>query len=188
MRRIIVGLFMSLDGVIQGPGPSDDFDAAGWTMPYWTDEIGMQIGATMAACDALLLGRITYDGFKSSFEHQNDPMAQGLNSAHKYVVSNTLKSADWNNSELIRGNVPEEIAKLKQQPGKDISVSGSASIVHLLQKHDLVDEYSLFQYPVVIGHGTRLFPEGTAKLGLKLVEARPLPTGVILVRYGREAS
>jgi dihydrofolate reductase len=184
MRRIVVSLFMALDGVIEGPGPGDlEFDARGWTMPYWADEIGAYIGASMANSDAMLLGRKTYDTFKRTFEGQTDPGSMGMNNARKYVVSTTLKAADWNNSTLIQGDIPAEIARLKQQPGKDISISGSATLVHTLMQHKLVDEYALLVYPVVIGHGARLFPDGIPQASFTLVEARPITNAVVLMRY-----
>jgi len=186
MRKIVVGLFMSLDGVVEGPGPQDAFERAGWTMPYFTPEIGQIIGEITASSDALLLGRVTYQGFQSSFEHQTDGMAAMLNNQLKYVVSSTLKTPSWNNSRLIDKNVVEEITKLKQQPGKDISMSGSIRLVQTLMEHHLIDECSLLLYPVTVGAGRRLFKDGAAMNTLKLVEAKPLSSGVIHLRYQLE--
>ncbi|MDZ4763414.1 MAG: dihydrofolate reductase family protein [Chloroflexota bacterium] len=185
MRKIIVGLFISLDGVIEGPGLGDVFEYAGWTMPYYTDEIGQYIGATIATCDALLLGRVTYQGFAAAFSSQTGGMADMLNNQPKYVVSTTLKTADWNNSTLINGNVVETIAALKQAPGRDISVSGSGTLVQTLMQHDLVDELVLMLYPVVLGTGKRLFNAGMAKTTLKLMDAKTTSAGVVLLRYQR---
>jgi dihydrofolate reductase len=185
MGKILVGLFMAFDGVIEGPGPQDNFERAGWTMPYYSDEIGQIIGAQTASSDALLLGRVTYDGFKSSFEHQTDGMSMALNNIPKVVVSTTLKSADWNNSTLISHNVIEEIRKLKDA-GKTMSVSGSCSLVHSLQQSDLIDEYGLFVYPVVVGKGKRLFTDTDVVKTMKLLEARQLPGGVMYMRYQPE--
>jgi dihydrofolate reductase len=182
MGKITVGLFMAFDGVIEGPGPSDNFERAGWTMPYFSNEIGQIIGETAAASDALLLGRVTYDGFKSSFENQTDGMAMMLNNKPKYVASNTLKSADWSNTTLISGNTIEEIRKLKDA-GKTFSMSGSGSLVHSLAQAGLVDEYALFVYPLAVGKGMKLFEDTGAVQTMKLLEARPLPSGVIYMHY-----
>jgi len=189
MKRIVVGEFVSLDGVMQAPGNSDEdreagFTQGGWTMPYWHDEIGMVLFAAMQASDVLLLGRKTYQGFAAAFASSpaGDPFVDHMNNTPKYVVSTTLDKAEWQNSTLIRGNVVEEIRKLKQQPGKDISVSGSSQLVHTLVQNDLVDEYSLLVYPVVLGSGKRLFPNGV-DTKLKLVESKTFPTGVVFLRY-----
>lgn len=185
MRKIIVGEFVSLDGVTEGPGPGDAFVHAGWTMPYFNEDI-WKVTSDVTNIDAMLLGRVTYQTFAAAFGSQTGGTADIMNSQNKYVVSTTLKTADWQNSRLIKGNVPEEIAKLKQQPGKNIIVSGSATLVQTLIQHDLVDEYSLLVYPIVLGAGKKLFREGMAKLTLKLVESRPTSTGVVILRYERD--
>ena len=184
MRKIIVGEFVSLDGVMEGPGSHDPFALAGWTEPYWDDAIGASIFETMSRCDTLLLGRITFEGFRGAFSSApaEDPFASKMNSQSKYVVSSSLQTPDWNNSTIIKGSVIEEITKLKQQPGQDISVTGSASIVHLLMQHDLIDEYRLLVYPVVLGIGTRLFPEGS-KAKLKLIGTQAFNSGVVQMNY-----
>jgi dihydrofolate reductase len=179
MRKIVVGEFVSLDGVMETP--------ENWTFQYWTDEIGAQLGSSFVTSDAFLLGRVTYDTFKATFSHQSGGQADGMNNLAKYVVSTTLKSADWQNSTLIKGNIPDEIAKLKQEPGKDITVTGSATLVKTLMQHNLVDEYSLLVYPVVLGTGIRLFPNGIALSNLKLVETKSFSTGVVLLRYQTES-
>ena len=188
MRKITVGLFMSLDGVVQGPGPEDNFEHAGWTMPYFSPEIGQFIGESMAASDAMLLGRVTYQGFEASFSAQTGGMADAMNNQPKYVVSTTLKQATWKNSTLINGNVIQEIHALKQQPGKDLAMSGSITLVQSLLEHGMVDELSLITYPLVLGSGKRLFKEGMAKITLKLLEARSIPNGVVLLRYQPDKS
>jgi len=185
MRKIIVGEFVSLDGVIEGPGPDDKFVHAGWTMPYFNEDI-WKITTDVTNVDALLLGRVTYQSFATAFSSQTGGTADVLNNQNKYVVSTNLKTAEWQNSKLIKGNVPEEIAKIKQQPGKNIVVTGSGTLVQTLMKHNLVDEYSLLVYPLVLGTGKRLFREGTEKITLKLVETRPLSTGVVHLRYETE--
>ena len=189
MRKIIVGMFVSLDGVVQAPGHPDEdreggFEQGGWTMPYWHDDIGTTIFASMGASDAMLLGRKTYQGFAAAFSPApaGDPFADYMNNTPKYVVSTTLKEADWKNSTLISSNVADEVRRLKQQPGKDISISGSGTLVQSLMQHDLIDEYRLLVYPVVLGKGKRLFPDGL-KATLKLVETKVFSSGVVLLRY-----
>ena len=182
MGKILVGLNVAADGVIEGPGPDDNFDRAGWVMSSFAPETGQIIGENLMNSDALLLGRVTYEVFKASFAHQTDPMSMGLNNVPKYVVSNTLKTADWNNSTLISGSVIEQLRQLKDQ-GKRMTISGSARLVHSLQQADLIDEYALFVYPVVVGKGIRLFESTDAIQPLKLLEARPLSAGVVYLRY-----
>lgn len=187
MRKLIVAEFVSLDGVMQAPGgPEEDteggFTHGGWTWPYWHDDIGAHFAQAIDQCDTLLLGRKTWQIHAGAFaplpEHE-DPFGN----MRKVVVSTTLPSASaWRNSTLIRGNVVEEVRKLKEQPGKHISVDGSSVLVHTLAQHDLVDEYSLLVYPVVLGSGKRLFPAGL-RVNLKLLEAKPFPSGVVLMRY-----
>jgi dihydrofolate reductase len=187
MRKIIVGMFMSLDGVIEGPGPVDDFVHAGWTMPYFNEEVGQIIDENAAQSDALLLGRVTYQSFAAFFSTQTGGDADMMNNIHKYVASTTLKKAEWSNSTLLKGNIIEEIAKLKQQTGKDITISGSGTLVHSLMKHGLIDEYSLLVYPVILGTGKRLFAEGV-KTNLKLMGAKALSSGVVHLSYQTAAN
>jgi dihydrofolate reductase len=182
MRKVVASFFISLDGVVEGPGPGDDFELAGWTMPYWDDEIAKFVQAGMNASDALLLGRVTYQGFAAAFASGTEGDAETMNSFPKYVVSTTLEAAEWNNSTLIKGNVVEEVAKLKQQPGRDIAISGSGELVHTLLQHDLIDELNLLVYPVVLGRGKRLFKDGSM-LTLKLVQAKASSSGVVLLTY-----
>ncbi|HEY1013709.1 MAG TPA: dihydrofolate reductase family protein [Herpetosiphonaceae bacterium] len=173
MRKIIVTEFVSLDGVIDSPM---------WSMPYWNDEIAAFKGDEQTICDTLLLGRVTYEGFAAAWPGRSDPGADFMNNAPKYVVSNSLETADWNNSTIVGGDVPAEIAKLKQGDGKDILVYGSGKLIETLMEHDLVDSYRLLVYPVVVGAGRRLFGEG-AKANLKLVESKALPKGVLALIY-----
>ncbi len=182
MRKVVASFFISLDGVVEGPGPEEGFELSGWTMPYWDDEIAKFVQEGMNASDTLLLGRVTYQGFASAFASGTDGDAETMNSFRKYVVSTTLQTAEWNNSTLIKGHVPEEVAKLKQQPGKDIAISGSGELVHTLLQHDLVDELNLLVYPVVLGRGKRLFKDGN-RLTLKLVQAKTSSSGVVLLTY-----
>jgi dihydrofolate reductase len=176
MRQIVVTEFVSLDGVMEAPG---------WTFKYWNDEIANFKGEESSASDALLLGRVTYEGFAAAWPESEDEGAEYFNGVRKYVVSTTLDRAEWNNSILIRENVVEEIAKLKQQDGKDIMVHGSATLVQTLMQHDLVDRYRLLVYPVVLGKGKRLFQEGTPA-NLKLLESQSFSSGVVALVYEPE--
>jgi dihydrofolate reductase len=176
MRKLIVTEFVSLDGVIENPG---------WTFRYWNDETAKFKGEETAATDALLLGRVTYQGFASAWPNSKDEGAAYFNGVRKYVVSTTLDTVEWNNSVLIKDNIIDEINKLKQQEGKDITVHGSGKLVQTLMQHDLVDTYRLLVYPVVLGKGQRLFEDG-ATATLKLVEARPFSTGVTALIYEPE--
>ena len=190
MRKIIVSEFMSLDGVVQAPGGADEdteggFTRGGWTHPYWHDEIGVEFDRAMREADALLLGRKTWQIHGGAFEPmaEGDPFGDVMNAIPKYVVSTTLGDASaWRNSTLIKDNVVEQVRALKEQPGKNILIDGSSVLIHTLAHHDLVDEYHLMVYPLVLGGGKKLFADG-APLTLRLDEARPLPTGVVLMRY-----
>lgn len=195
MRKLIVSEFVSLDGVMQAPGgPEEDteggFTRGGWTMPYWHDDIGAHFGQAMSECDAFLLGRKTWQGHAAAFDPMppGDPFGDVMNSKRKYVVSTTLQSASaWRNSTIINGDVVEEVRKLKEQVGQNIYVDGSSVLVRTLAQHDLVDEYALLVYPIVLGGGKKVFPDGFYQ-GLKLVESRAFPSGVILLRYEPDKS
>lgn len=191
MRKLIVAEFITLDGVIQAPGGADEdteggFAHGGWTLPYWHDDIGVHFDQAMAQADALLLGRKTWQIHGAAFEPMaGDPFADALNSIPKYVVSATLKSASaWRNSTLIREDAVQAVRRLKQQPGKDILMDGSSVLAQTLAQHDLIDEYRLHVYPLVLGSGKRLFPQGK-RLDLRLEEVASLPTGVVYTRYRR---
>ncbi len=195
MRKIVVSEFMSLDGVMQAPGGKDEdteggFSQGGWTFPYWHDEIGAEFARVMSETDAFLLGRKTWQIHGGAFEPmaEGDPFGDVMNAMPKYVVSTTLTSASaWRNSTLISGNVIEEVRALKAQPGKNIVIDGSSVLIHTLAQHDLIDEYHLIVYPVALGSGKKVFPDGV-RINLRLVEARPLPTGVVLTHYTVEHS
>ncbi|HSL30772.1 MAG TPA: dihydrofolate reductase family protein [Anaerolineales bacterium] len=190
MKKLIVAEFVSLDGVMQAPGGAEEdmdggFVHGGWTMPYWHDDMGATLLQEIQQADTLLLGRKTWQTHAGAFEaaSPDEPFAALLNSLKKYVVSTTLKSADaWRNSTIIRENVEEQVRKLKEQPGKDIYVDGSSLLVHTLARADLVDEYHLLVFPVVLGSGKRVFPDGL-HVPLKLIEAKPFPSGVTLLHY-----
>jgi dihydrofolate reductase len=193
MRELIIAEFITLDGVIQAPGGADEdtdggFTHGGWTVPYWHDDIGAHFFKTFSQADTLLLGRKTWQIHAGGFESVADePFANAMNGIHKYVVSTTLQSTSaWRNSTLIRDNVVETIRRIKQEPGKNILLDGSSVLAPVLAQHDLVDEYSLHVYPLVLGGGKRLFPVGK-RLNLALVELTPLPTGVVFMRYRRAA-
>ena len=189
MRNIVVSEFVSLDGVMQAPGGADEdtaggFIHGGWTHPHWHDDVGAHFSESITRSDVLLLGRKTWEIHGGAFEPmEGDQFADVLNGPSKYVVSTTLPDADaWRNSTLISGDVVEAVRALKAQPGKDIYVDGNSVLVHALAQHDLVDEYSLLVYPLVLGSGKKLFPDGL-RVNLKLVESRPFPSGVVLTRY-----
>jgi dihydrofolate reductase len=189
MRKIIVSEFISLDGVMQAPGGVEEdteggFGHGGWTGPYWHDDIGTHLLQELNQSDTLLLGRKTWQTHAEAFEPTpaGDPFADVLNNLRKYVVSTTLRSAGaWRNSTIIRENVVDEIRKLKAQPGKDIYVDGSSVLVHTLAQSDLVDEYSLLVFPIVLGSGKRVFPDGFFA-ALQLIETKSFPSGVTLLR------
>jgi dihydrofolate reductase len=190
MRNIIVHEFISLDGVIQAPGgPTEDVDGGftkgGWTLPYWHDDIGMAFGATMQNVDAFLLGRKTYVTHAQAFEPMpaGDPFGDMMNAPKKYVVSKTLEKPIWRDTTIIRDDVIAAVAAIKRLPGKSIAVDGSSQLLHALFEADLVDEIHLSLYPLVLGNGKRLFPNGKMSASFKLVKATPYPTGVVGLHY-----
>ncbi len=193
MRKIIVCEFMSLDGVMQAPGGKEEdtdggFTQGGWTWPYWHDDIGAKFFEAMSGSDALLLGRKTWQIHGGAFEPTpaGDPFADVMNATPKYVVSTTLADASaWRNSTLIKDNVIEQVRALKEQPGKNILMDGSSVLIHALAQNDLIDEYSLLVYPVVLGGGKKVFADGP-RANLRLIEARSFPTGVTLMHYAVE--
>src|SRR5918912_2381243 len=167
MRKLIVSEFITLDGVIQAPGGKDEdtdggFQYGGWTWPYWHDDIGANFGALMQDTDAFLLGRRTYVTHAQAFEPMppGDPFGDMMNAPKKYVVSRTLKEPIWRNTTIIRDNVIESVRALKAEPGKTIMTDGSSQLVHALLEHDLVDDLHLLLYPLTLGSGKRLLPEG----------------------------
>lgn len=190
MRKLIVAEFITLDNVIQAPGGADEdkeggFVHGGWTHPYWHDDIGAHFFQAMTEADTLLLGRKTWQGHGAAFEPmpEGDPFGDVMKSKKKYVVSTTLKSTSlWRNSTIISKNVVEEVRKLKEQPGQNIVLDGSSVLVHTLIENDLVDEYALHVYPLVLGSGKRLFPDGK-RVNLKLISSQALPTGVVFQQY-----
>ena len=178
MRKIVSGLFISLDGVIEAPND--------WTGPWFNPELGQAVGSFIAAQDAMLLGRVSYDEFAAYWPQQTGDMADTMNGTAKYVVSGTLKSAEWQNSTLIpAASAIAEIAELKQRPGKNIGMTGSATLVSSLLREGLLDELHLFVFPVVLGSGKRLFAAPGAKLPLKLIDSATFDTGVLHLTYAK---
>jgi dihydrofolate reductase len=191
MRKLVLGTFLTLDGVMQAPGgpeedPTGGFTHGGWSVPYWDDGMGQRMDEAVSKPFDLLLGRKTYEIFAAHWPYvTDDPMADALNSAKKYVASNTLEQADWNNSTVIRGDVAREVAKLKEEPGPEIQVHGSSQLIQTLLGADLVDEYRLMIFPVVLGTGKRLFADGAVPAGLKLIDSTSSTTGVLMLTYER---
>ncbi len=190
MGDIIVSEFMSLDGVVQAPGGPDEdrsggFEHGGWVFQFERGEDDEFKLNEVLESDALLLGRTTYDIFAAYWPNvdSDDPMAAKLNSMPKYVASRSLKDVEWNNSTLIEGNVPDEISALKREVAGDILVYGSAQLVHTLMEHDLVDEYRLMTFPIVLGSGKRLFGETSDTTTLQLVDTKTVGSGIVILTY-----
>ena len=192
MRKLIVSEFITLDGVIQAPGGKDEdrdggFEHGGWTWPFWHDDIGNSFVALMKDADALLLGRRTYVTHAEAFEPMpvGDKFGDLMNAPKKYVVSRTLKEPIWRDTTIIRDNVIESVRELKAQPGKDILTDGSSQLVHALMEHDLVDELHLVLYPLTLGSGKRLLPDGVYAT-FSLMSVTQYPTGVVGLHYVRQ--
>jgi dihydrofolate reductase len=181
--RLVVSEFVSLDGIMEDPGGAEGYEHAGWHFRSWADEIGAIKKDELFASDALLLGRRTYEGFAAAWPTVKDEegFADRMNSLPKYVVSSTLDTLEWNNSHLLEGEVIEEVTKLKKQPGNDLLIGGSATLVQELARHNLVDLYRLAVHPVALGTGKRLF--GDVHINLELVDQQPTPNGVIFLSY-----
>jgi dihydrofolate reductase len=189
MRKLIVSTFLSLDGVMQAPGgPGEDdsggFAHGGWSVNYWDERMGQVMGEAMSTPFDLVLGRTTYDIFAAYWP--NAPEAAGgkpLNDATKYVASRSQPTLEWSKSVLIEGDAAEGIAALKQEDGPELQVHGSGNLIQTLLRHNLVDEYRLWVFPLVIGSGKRLFSDGTIPAGLKLVDSKVSTTGVVIGVY-----
>ena len=189
MRKIIVLTFISLDGVMQGPGgPTEDtsgnFTLGGWTVPYFDEFLGNVMTEQMSQPFDLLLGRKTFEIFASYWPHHEEEGAE-INRATKYVVSNTLAQHEWRTSVFLSGNVVDEIKKLKEQDGPDLQVHGSGDLIQTLLENDLVDEFWLKIFPVTLGMGKRLFDRGTISAAYTLVDSKTSPSGVIVAAFKR---
>jgi dihydrofolate reductase len=191
MSKIVVSEFLTLDGVMQAPGdPNEDrgggFDQGGWQLAYFDDVFGKTMMDAFAAAGGMLLGRLTYENFARYWPNQpsDDPLAAAMNGFQKYVVSTTLtEPLAWQNSTLIKGDVAAEVARLREQPGKEIQVIGSGELVQTLIASDLVDSYRLMVHPLVVGNGKRLFRDGTTPTKLQLVNSTATTTGVLILDY-----
>jgi dihydrofolate reductase len=185
--RIVVTEFITLDGVIQDPGGSGEYDRGGWSFEYDRGDEGDKFKLDeLNSADAQLLGRITYEGFAAAWPNMEDDagFAEKMNGMPKHVVSTTIKDPEWENSTVISANVPEEVAKLKDQYEGDILIAGSAKLIATLLENDLVDEWRLMVFPTILGEGKKLFPDGIDRRKLKLTEDRALgPDGIRLLRY-----
>ena len=184
MGRIVVTEFVSLDGVIEAPGGGEGFKHGGWSFEISRGDEGDQfkLDETLSS-KALLLGRVTYEGFAAAWPSRDGEFADKFNTMPKYVVSSTLDEPDWNNSTVLKGDVAEEVAKLRQEQDGDIVVHGSARLVQTLVENDLVDELRLMVFPVVLGSGKRLFGETTDKKPLRLVDSKMVGDGVAILVY-----
>ena len=179
MRKVIVTMFVTLDGVMEAPEK--------WVFPFWNDDIAKFKHDELFATDTHLLGRVTYETFAAAWPSRKDDagFADRMNSLPKFVVSTTLGKAEWNNSTIIKSKVADAVLALKKEAGQNILVAGSATLVESLMQHGLVDEYRLLTFPIVLGSGKRLFAQGS-KASLTLVEARSFGSGVVLLRYQPE--
>ena len=184
MRRVVVSMFLSLDGVMEDPGGAEGSEHGGWQIPYMDEVAGRYMGEQQAETGGLLLGRVTYQGFAAAWPSMTDlgEFADRMNSIPKFVASRTLAEMEWNAS-LIKGDVPEEVAKLKQQPGKDLYILGSGQLIDTLRHHNLIDEYQLWVHPVVLGSGKRLFKDGSDMTALKLIDTKTTGTGIVILTY-----
>ncbi len=182
MRKLIVSTWVSLDGVFDATNMNE------WFIPFDNEERQEYIRDGILSADALLLGRVTYEmlaPYWSAMKNNEMGVAAKLNSVAKYIASSTLKKAEWNNSTIIAGNLVEEVRKLKQEPGREIQIEGSATLVHSLIGTGLIDEYRLLVHPVIMGSGKRMFQDGAAMAKLELAEVKKFSTGVVLFRYLR---
>jgi dihydrofolate reductase len=177
MRKIIAGLFISLDGVVEAPET--------WHFPYFNDEMGEAVASQAAQSDTMLLGRRTYEEFAAYWPNQSsdEPFADVMNGTPKLVASKTLDHVDWQNSTLIEGDVVASLTRIKQGPGRDISITGSPTLVRSLLVAGVLDELRLLVHPIVVGHGKRLFAETETPIPLRLAESKTFSTGVMALTY-----
>jgi len=193
MRQLVVGVFTTLDGVMQAPGGPDEdrdngFQHGGWLVPYFDEKFVQIMTAWTTRAGAFLLGHKTYEIFAGSWPKSTDPadeIAVALNTRPKFVASNTLDAVSWNNSTLLKGDIAQEVAKLKALEGGEIQVHGSSNLLQTLLRHDLVDALRIWQFPVVLGTGKRLFGDGAIPRSFRLVETQFNTTGAVLHVYER---
>ena len=190
MRKLIASTFASLDGIMQAPGgpeedPTGKFTLGGWTFGYWDDAVDISSAGFDGKDRELVLGRRTYQIFEAHWPYQSDddPIAKTLNAAKKHVASRTLTQLHWNNATLLHGEVGPAIVALKSQPGPDLQIIGSGNLIQTLQAASLIDEYNVWTFPVVLGHGKRLFAEGARPAALRLVRSRISTSGVVMSTY-----
>lgn len=193
MRKLMVTSFVTLDGVMQAPGGGDEdrdggFEHGGWSVPVFDEQLMRVMTALVDRAGALLLGRRTYDIFAATWPlaDADDPIGAKLNSVRKYVASRTLDNVTWQNSTLLAGDVADAVRELKQGEGGEIQVHGSGGLIQTLVRHDLVDEFHLLVFPVLLGSGKRLFADGTVPAALKLVGSTTSSTGVVVSTYERD--
>jgi dihydrofolate reductase len=184
MGKIVATEYVSLDGVVEAPGGGEDFEHAGWTFEIDRGEEGdrFKLDETLNS-QALLLGRVTYDGFAAAWPSMEGEFADKFNAMPKYVVSSTLENPEWNNSTVLEGDVVEEVSRLRQAPGGDIVVHGSPRLVQTLLEHDLIDELRMMIFPVVLGTGKRLFAETSDKKRLRLTDSKVVGDGIAILVY-----
>jgi dihydrofolate reductase len=188
MRKLVATEYVTLDGVIEDPGGSEGTKHGSWSFQFWNAEAAKFKFDELFASDALLLGRVTYQGFAKAWPTMADEQgfSNRMNSLPKYVVSTTLQEVKWNNSKLIKGDIAKEVSSLKQQPGQDILIAGSSMLVHTLMQHDLIDEYRLMVHPMVLGSGKRLFKDKSEMKVLRLVDTKMFSSGIIILSYQPE--
>jgi dihydrofolate reductase len=185
MSRTVAAEYVTADGLMQDPGGVGEIERGGWSNPYWNDELAKFQAELLFASDALLLGRITYEGFAAAWPEMEDDegeFARRMNAMPKYVASRTLTNAEWNAS-IITGDVPEAVAKLKERPDQNLLLYGSSALLNTLLQHDLIDQYRLMIHPVVLGQGKRLFGEASGEKPLRLVDVSTTSTGVMIADY-----
>jgi len=190
MRKVVAATFVSLDGVMQAPGgpeedPTGGFAHGGWTVNYWDEAMGKVMDKAFAAPFDLLLGRKTYEIFAAHWPYVEEEPAEKFNAVTKYVVTSSTEPLTWKNSVALRGNVAAEVARLKQGDGPDLLIQGSSQLIQALLANDLIDEFTLLVFPLVLGPGKRLFGEGAVPAALKLVDSKTSTTGVTMSTYQR---